>query len=74
MSRWVNYVDPQGRDRLVTRNQASSLIASGAEPCGEKNGYPCIAAKKQALVWRKITPRTPSGEKLGYAGMELVRL
>lgn len=62
MSRWVNYIDPQGRDRLVTRNQASSLIASGAEPYGEKNGYPCIVAKKQAVVWRKITPRTPSGE------------
>ena len=26
MSRWINYIDPQGRDRLVTRNQAIGLL------------------------------------------------
>ncbi len=74
MSRWINYIDPQGRDRLVTRNQAIGLLADGAEPCGERNGYPCIQAQGQEMVWRKVTPRTPTGEKLGCAGMQLVRL
>ena len=66
------YIDNDGIPHFVTAKEAQRLICSGAYPAGEYHGRPCIVSPSADVrELRKLTPRV-QGEKLGFAGMQLV--
>ena len=72
LSDQYTYIDPDGIPRFVTAKEAQRLIDSGAYPAGEYHGRPCIVSPSADVrVWKMQTVRV-QGEKLGFAGMQLV--
>ena len=73
MSRWISYVDSEGRERLVRRNEAVRLVKAGAQPAGVWRGRSLIIAPNigEMRELRKVTQKN-CGEKIGFTGMQLV--